>query len=282
MCGSNNILKQDTFYVCQDCGVKYTPEEAKKLLVEITDEIKTNAEEPSNNNEQKDESLNLDGLNKEERIAKLKELVNNAAKEEKNGEKVEQLYKMILQEDPNEWETILNYAGFHFLHEDKDSIEKQIENLKKAFSRAEEIIERSDNSDYDKSVYKAGLVNALSRAIGVKFLFYVLALSIVDKKQKVLIEVNKKKCLALAFVMRDAADKYFDYEGKIQNEGQYCINGAALGCIEGYVAFLSTLKPYLEPEDLDGEYVDEHLAYPISLLKMYKKDYKVPNNIDYL
>lgn len=34
MCGSNNVLKQDGMFVCQDCGTKYSVEEAKKLMVE--------------------------------------------------------------------------------------------------------------------------------------------------------------------------------------------------------------------------------------------------------
>lgn len=34
MCGSSDIIKQDGLFVCQSCGVKYSLEEAKKLLVE--------------------------------------------------------------------------------------------------------------------------------------------------------------------------------------------------------------------------------------------------------
>ena len=39
MCGSNNLLKQDGMFVCQDCGTKYSVEEAKKLMVEGTVQI---------------------------------------------------------------------------------------------------------------------------------------------------------------------------------------------------------------------------------------------------
>ena len=35
MCGSNDVIKKDGLYVCQHCGTKYDPEEAKKLMVEI-------------------------------------------------------------------------------------------------------------------------------------------------------------------------------------------------------------------------------------------------------
>ena len=36
MCGSTNLMKQDGVFVCQDCGTKYSVEEAKKMMVEGT------------------------------------------------------------------------------------------------------------------------------------------------------------------------------------------------------------------------------------------------------
>lgn len=35
MCGSTDIIKQDGVFVCQSCGIKYSPEEAKKMMVEV-------------------------------------------------------------------------------------------------------------------------------------------------------------------------------------------------------------------------------------------------------
>ena len=40
MCGSHDVVKSDGFYVCQACGTKYSTEEAKKLVVEISGEVK--------------------------------------------------------------------------------------------------------------------------------------------------------------------------------------------------------------------------------------------------
>ena len=34
MCGGNNLVKENGYFVCQSCGTKYAPEEAKKLMVE--------------------------------------------------------------------------------------------------------------------------------------------------------------------------------------------------------------------------------------------------------
>ena len=39
MCGSTNLVKQDGMFICQDCGTKYSVEEAKKMMVEGTVEV---------------------------------------------------------------------------------------------------------------------------------------------------------------------------------------------------------------------------------------------------
>lgn len=39
MCGSNNIVKQDGLYVCQNCDTKYSPEEAKKIMFDEPVEV---------------------------------------------------------------------------------------------------------------------------------------------------------------------------------------------------------------------------------------------------
>lgn len=40
MCSSQDLVKQDGLYVCQSCGTKYTAEDAKKLLVEVSGSVK--------------------------------------------------------------------------------------------------------------------------------------------------------------------------------------------------------------------------------------------------
>ena len=39
MCGSTDFVKEDGLFVCQSCGIKYSLEEAKKLMVEGTVKI---------------------------------------------------------------------------------------------------------------------------------------------------------------------------------------------------------------------------------------------------
>ena len=39
MCGSQDMVKQDGYFVCQHCGTRYSVEEAKKMMVEGTVEV---------------------------------------------------------------------------------------------------------------------------------------------------------------------------------------------------------------------------------------------------
>lgn len=35
MCGGTDMVKTDGFFICQNCGIKYSPEEAKKMMIEV-------------------------------------------------------------------------------------------------------------------------------------------------------------------------------------------------------------------------------------------------------
>lgn len=39
MCGGNDLIKQDGVFVCQNCGTKYTVEEAKKMMKEVVEKV---------------------------------------------------------------------------------------------------------------------------------------------------------------------------------------------------------------------------------------------------
>lgn len=80
MCGGTDLMKQDGIFVCQSCGMKYSAEDAKKLIIEGTVKI--------------DNSKKLDDLYKLARQAKASNDSENAAN----------YYGMIKQEDPDSWE----------------------------------------------------------------------------------------------------------------------------------------------------------------------------------
>lgn len=86
MCGSTNLLKQDGVFACQSCGTKYSVEEAKKMMVEGTVDVK--------------------GTVKVDTSDELKNLYEIArrAKDSDNSENATKYYDMILVKDPSSWE----------------------------------------------------------------------------------------------------------------------------------------------------------------------------------
>lgn len=83
MCKSNDIVKQDGLYVCQNCGTKYTPDEATKLMVDI--------------------SGSTVKIDTSDEIENLYTLARNA-RQENNAANAAKYYDMILLKKPNDWE----------------------------------------------------------------------------------------------------------------------------------------------------------------------------------
>ncbi len=86
MCGSTNLVKKDGVFVCQSCGTQYSVEEAKKMMVEGTVDVK--------------------GTVKVDNSDELKNLFEIArrAKDSGNYENAAKYYDMILAKDPQSWE----------------------------------------------------------------------------------------------------------------------------------------------------------------------------------
>ncbi len=86
MCGSQDLVKQNGLYVCQHCGTKYTVEEAKKLMIEGTVDIKGTVKV--------DNSKDIENLYQ----------VARRAKKDNNAVSGEKYYDMIMVKDPTSWE----------------------------------------------------------------------------------------------------------------------------------------------------------------------------------
>lgn len=94
MCGSTNLIKEGGVFVCQSCGTKYSVEEAKKMMVEGTVDVK--------------------GTVKVDTSDELKNLYEIArrAKDSNNSENAAKYYEQILVKDPNSWEA--NFYTIYF------------------------------------------------------------------------------------------------------------------------------------------------------------------------
>lgn len=87
MCGSNELIKQDGNFVCQFCGMKYSPEEAKRMMVEGTVKID-----------------NSDFVQKYLANARR-------AKQKEDWKETEKYYNLVEQNDPTNIEAIF-YSSF--------------------------------------------------------------------------------------------------------------------------------------------------------------------------
>lgn len=87
MCGSTDVLKQEGVFVCQNCGTKYSAEDAKKMMIEGTVKI--------------DDSSELSNLYQLAATAKDRKDYKQAAK----------FYNEILIKNPNSWEA--NYYSVY-------------------------------------------------------------------------------------------------------------------------------------------------------------------------
>lgn len=82
LCGSNEFIKQEGMFICQHCNTKYSTEEAKKLMVEVSG------------------SVTIDNSKKLENYYQLA----RQAKDNNNSEDAAKYYDLIRQENPDDWE----------------------------------------------------------------------------------------------------------------------------------------------------------------------------------
>lgn len=101
MCGGADLVKQDGVFVCQNCGTKYSVEEAKKMMMEGTVSIEG--------------TVSVDGVVKVDASDDLKNLyiLARRAKESDNSENACKYYNEIILKDPNSWEANFYLIYYH-------------------------------------------------------------------------------------------------------------------------------------------------------------------------
>ena len=88
MCGGTDLIKQDGVFMCQNCGMKYSVEEAKKMMIEGT--------------------VDVQGTVKVDNSAFVEKYLANArrAYDKEDWEEVEKYYNMVEQNAPNNMEAV--------------------------------------------------------------------------------------------------------------------------------------------------------------------------------
>lgn len=106
MCGGTDFIKQDGVFVCQACGVKYSIEEAKKMMTEVEGEPAGSAAVPAGCVEgavSSDVSGSTVGIDQSSELKNLYELARRAGKDN-NSQNAQKYYEQILPKDPDSWE----------------------------------------------------------------------------------------------------------------------------------------------------------------------------------
>lgn len=93
MCGSTDLMKDGGVFVCQSCGCKYSVEEARRMMVEGTVDVR--------------------GTVQVDNSAFVQKYLENArrAKQKEDWEETEKYYNMVEQNDPNNIEAIF-YSSY--------------------------------------------------------------------------------------------------------------------------------------------------------------------------
>ena len=106
MCSSNNLVKQDGVFVCQNCGTQYSVEEAKKMMIEGTVEVQ--------------------GTVKVDNSSFVEKYLANArrALSKRDWDETEKYYNMVEQNGPNNMEALFFSAYARFRKEENDDPEE--------------------------------------------------------------------------------------------------------------------------------------------------------------
>jgi len=131
MCGGKDLIKQGNVFTCQNCGSKYSVEEAKKMMVTI------------------------------DTSAKLENALKNArkARENKNYEQAAEFYKIALMEEPDNWE-----ANFYSIYS-KACLSSNVSSVENCIkSVLKDIKKLDDNTKQNEAIKQMSidLVNLVS------------------------------------------------------------------------------------------------------------------------
>lgn len=152
MCGSPEIVKQEGYFVCQNCSTKYTVEEAKKLMIEGVVDV-------TGSTVRVDNTLRLQNLY---RIARR-------AKDENNAENACRYYSEILVEDPNSWEASFYLNYFQAMKTTVANMVSAITSLQRTNTSVLKLIKTNIK---DPKLQKEVILEVVNRCIEISTLFY--------------------------------------------------------------------------------------------------------------
>lgn len=188
MCGSQDMVKQDGYFICQHCGTKYSVEEAKKLMIEGTVEVQG--------------TVKVDNSDKIDKLYKLA----RRAREERSYESAYKYYEEIVIDNPNDWESTF-YTMFC------KSMGIKINEIIETADRIERAIKNTLNNinDYVGEEEKAKVLSqVVDETIVLANSFYGGAKSFYDNMNAENLKMLAVNALIARQSARDTEKKFFD------------------------------------------------------------------------
>lgn len=154
MCGGTDLIKQDGVFVCQNCGMKYSVEEAKRMMIEGT--------------------VDVQGTVKVDNSAFVQKYLANArrAYEKEDWEEVEKYYNMVEQNDPHNMEAVFfssfGKAMLSLTDDEYFKREQKFGVLNKSISVINDYFEESSE---EKEEVLRKISDAIEKMDGAKFVY---------------------------------------------------------------------------------------------------------------
>ena len=127
LCGSNDVVKQGDYFVCQHCGTKYSLEDAKKLIKTVK-------------------------IDNSENLSNLYELARRA-KDSNNWEDAQNYYGQIVQQDAHSWEAYFYSVYYRQLNCKIYQIANSAGNIQNAIHPTIELIQKYVPKEEQKAAY---------------------------------------------------------------------------------------------------------------------------------
>lgn len=214
MCGGTDLMKQDGAFVCQNCGMKYSVEEAKKMMIEGT--------------------VDVQGTVKVDNSAFVEKYLANArrALEKEDWEEVEKYYNMVEQNAPHNMEAVFfsSYGKAMLSMTDSDYYKRQqkFTVLNKSISVINDYFEETNE---DKEVVLRRISSYIKKMYNVTYVYTENIFGGVGSKSWCKIILNSVRNAFLTELKQIAAKHNDSYIQELINETQ--ATQAAGGC---YVA----------------------------------------------
>lgn len=250
MCGSTNLIKDGGVFVCQSCGTKYSLEEAKKMMVEGTVDVKGTVK-----------------VDVSDELKNLYELARRA-RENNNSENAMKFYDQILVKDPQNWEANFYSVYYKAMSCRIAEIESAGDSVANCLDSVYNLI-KSNVTDEDEQ--KVAVLSVAADSMHIAEMLYGAATShyngIDAEIQGDYLQEYINNCCAAQTIMEVVANGTELYFGGDNYGVDVCVP-----CWERAIEMRNELIPYLN--DKEG---NKNLLHTWGdKIKKYKPEYVVP------